>query len=132
MCVFFFFEIGANMDEKNKEGNTPLHHAVFYGKMEAVEYLHFMGADWSLTNGSGRNVIAHAETSQYVSKMRHLESLRFLEQHPNQARSRLWKCCDGHEVVNQLEQRLDDWLYQHGLSHCYQPEILGVSLNITF
>lgn len=32
-----------------------------------------------------------------------------------------FECLDGHLVRSVYEQRVDDWLYQHGISHVYEP-----------
>lgn len=32
-------------------------------------------------------------------------------------------CDDGHEVRSTYEQRVDNWLYEHGIEHTYEPQL---------
>ena len=34
-----------------------------------------------------------------------------------------FKCKDGHRVRSTYEQRVDDWLFEHGLLHVYEPSV---------
>lgn len=38
-------------------------------------------------------------------------------------KSTRFKCKDGHQVRSTYEQRVDDWLFNHGLLHSYEPPL---------
>jgi len=46
---------GANIDSRNKKGNTPLIHAAFYGHMKMVKLLLRRGADTTAVGSDGTN-----------------------------------------------------------------------------
>ena len=47
-------EIGANVNARDHEGNTPLHNAAARGDVEMIEYLSSKGADVTLVNREGQ------------------------------------------------------------------------------
>lgn len=111
--------------------------------MESVEYLNFVGADWNIVNKEGKNVYQYAETSTYVSKVKHLPQLKFLSMHcqpklmnnltqneeinnENEEKKEIKEeketkmCKDHHKVYFEKENIVDDWLYDNGLLHVYE------------
>lgn len=57
-------ESGANVDEKDKHGMTPLLSAIFEGHKDCVEYLLSKGASKTGTAPSGQSYIECAETDE--------------------------------------------------------------------
>jgi len=53
-------EHGANVNAKENEGNTPLHHAVYYKPRESVELLLARNADLTIRNLNGQTAIDRA------------------------------------------------------------------------
>ena len=81
--VRVLLERGANPNEDDNDGNTPLHLACLYGRGETVESLLSFGADASLRNGK-------QQTAMCVTCKHALLSFEFenLKSHPNQSHVR--------------------------------------------
>ena len=57
---------GANVNEKNEAGETPLMAAVEGGVVERIEYLISTGADKNLKDNNGRSALDRAEGSTEI------------------------------------------------------------------
>jgi hypothetical protein len=52
-CVQLLIDLGADVNQPNKDGSTPLHSAAFFGRVEISALLLAHGADWSARNEAG-------------------------------------------------------------------------------
>lgn len=58
--VRFFLKRGDNMNQINSVGNTPLHQAVLFGRIEIVKMLVEVGALLSVRNAEGKTAFEMA------------------------------------------------------------------------
>ena len=68
-------EHGADVNAKDKEGDTPLHLAANWGRKEVVEYLVEQGADIRAKNKEGKLPFGLA------AEARHTEIVQYLDEH---------------------------------------------------
>jgi hypothetical protein len=59
------YECGANVNEQDDSGNTPLHYACYYGNKDIVEALMVCGADVNITNDDKRTPAQQAIYHMY-------------------------------------------------------------------
>lgn len=52
---------GARINDQDKNGNTALHHAIYYGYKEIVKLLLLNGADIKITNNLGKDALSYAK-----------------------------------------------------------------------
>ncbi|KXS10844.1 ankyrin [Gonapodya prolifera JEL478] len=88
--VQFFYRRGADINNVNNRGQTPLMLAAFYGRpnsVKIVEYLLEAGADYEVRDNDGHNVLSYALPSEEMAERRRRKLLQG-DTHEENARRR--------------------------------------------
>ena len=73
--------------------------------------------------GYKAQVLLQHYASEYASKIQFGERLLTFEEDYRNKFPAKFRCEDGHKVRSQSEQTIDNWLFNHGINHAYEPVV---------
>ena len=80
--VTFFLKHGANVGHQDAQGNTPLHYAAGYGRLDILQALLAAGADKEVRNSDGQSALDVAELNREAGTIRVLKGEPAAEPEP--------------------------------------------------